>query len=798
MGKLPVLHDWQLLLLAFVMGILGLRFPLPALVSFALFASLVRPLRAPLFYALLATAFAGGLLWGWARMPDNPGVFPEWMKNREKVAVTAQVTDVRSAPGNRLLITLSDVDFETGDGNRGRLPGKLLWTWELPTVWPEPGQQVQATLRIKPVHGMANPGTRNSEWYWQRKGVFYKTFTSEDQTTISLTPEGGSFRSSLRQRFFHAAGQSQGAAVLAAVVLGERFLLSSATVDIFQLSSLSHSLAQSGLHLGFVVSIGLFLAWGAGLVFPDVYLRVPRIKLAVLLAFGPALFYLWLGQFSPSLLRAGLMFAFWGILLLAGRGRVVLDGLFVAVGMILLVSPLSAYELGLQLSALAVAGIALFCPFLLGRLIPWKGAAGKILAYPASILLAGVSANIVLLPLLFWHFNWTSPHLYLNILWLPLLGVVALPLGFFGLAVAAVPGLYDLGAMLISHGVSICDWMLGVLSGFETRGWLRQAVVMRPTWPLFLAYWLMVLWVLFLLAGKWRQHKHVLLLSLLFGLIFVGAGMHRVQKGDFTLTLLDVGQGQAVILETGGKRVLVDGGGSWNPDFDFGKIFVAPALTWGRFPTLDQIVLSHHHGDHLRGLLFPLNHFRVGSFAFNGAEPDNQDAWELKRILAERHIPTERWHAGHRFALGEVVVEVLHPPQEHMPSNANDQSLVLRLSRNGKGLVLLPGDIEKDEIRNLYSKIPDLSAQVLVLPHHGAKSSYAHGFLERVSPRVALASAGFLNHFFLPSASVREELAKRNIPLLTTAEHGAVTIAWDFRTDQVKITTVRKGEVILQ
>jgi competence protein ComEC len=789
------LLGWQILLGGFILGILALRYHVGSAAGLGLLLLLVQFLRQgrPHSVALLI-AFLLGLGWAHVRLPEEPASVPDWMVERSKVLVTAHVDKVQSRPGGRVQLYLSEVRCTPQGGEEELLSGRLLWTWEKPLLWPEAGQSVEGIFRILPVREFRNPGGFTSEFHLQREGVFYRTFTFRDKVEVTFSPARAGIRSTLRDRFTGAV-TGQGGAILAAVLLGERYFLSQTTVELMQKSSLSHSLAQSGLHLGLVVTMGLLLAWLAGILWPSLLLVLPRSRLAVLLALPPAIFYVWLGQGSPSLLRAGLMFLFWGLLLFLGRERVLIDGLFMALTVILLISPLSAFDLSLQLSAVAVAGITLFWPIFNGwisRLKATRG--GAILFYPLTLLSVSVAANLALLPIMLSAFGFASPHLLLNLVWLPLLGFIVLPLGAVGLGLVFVPGLEGAGAGLLWVSSVTAEGMVGLLAWMNDRELLPVVWSMRPTWPLCMAYWLMLLFFVVRKRAD-RSARNLLLVSIVGLVLSFAAGRVWESRHDVSLTLLDVGQGQAALLEVGARRILIDGGGSFNPEFDFGRAVIGPVLTWGRLPRVEGIVLSHPHSDHLRGLFHPLANFKVGFFAANNDLPAGVDLELLQKSLERGGLAHDRWKAGERIDLGRgLVLEVLHPEQSFRGKGLNDRSLVLRVVKDGNGLILMPGDLEQRGQRHLLGQGIDLSAQVLVLPHHGSKSSLHRDFYQAVGPEVALCSNGYLNHFLFPHAEVLKELSGLDIPILRTDMEGAITITWS-RDGALSLRTQQRGRI---
>ncbi len=250
---------------------------------------------------------------------------------------------------------------------------------------------------------------------------------------------------------------------------------------------------------------------------------------------------------------------------------------------------------------------------------------------------------------------------------------------------------------------------------------------------------------------------------------------------------------QAVLLSLPhGQNILVDGGGFWNADFDIGRSVVAPRLTLGRWPDVEKIVLTHDDADHRRGLIFLLRHFQVGAFVWNGRELAGKDGQTIRAALQNRHIPATVWQQGDTAQLNAgLVLEVLWPPREYEDTD-NNLSLVLRLSRNGHGLVLLPGDIENPALRKLLATGQDLQADVLVVPHHGSRGSLLPELYERVRPKYALVAAGFQNRFHFPHRQVTEFCRAHGIELLTTAASGEITVTWPHSGGQMRLDCQRR------
>jgi len=277
--------------------------------------------------------------------------------------------------------------------------------------------------------------------------------------------------------------------------------------------------------------------------------------------------------------------------------------------------------------------------------------------------------------------------------------------------------------------------------------------------------------------------------------LLAGPGLYRAwdqSRDRVRLTVLDVGQGQAVLIEArGGRRWLVDGGGTTSGTFDIGRAVVAPALTWGRLPRLDAVVMSHADRDHTGGLVYLLGSFRIGFLAGNGEVPQ---AGDFQAALAESGLTPQTWRAGQRVDLGDdLAMEVSHPPL-NFAKRGNDASLVLRLVWKGRGLAVLPGDVGQAVLDSLATGTsPDVSlaADVLVAAHHGSASALSPGFYSRVGAAWALISCGRGNTFGFPAPQVVQTLELSGARPLSTAYRGAVSAVWDSPDSGPRVTSMR-------
>jgi competence protein ComEC len=223
--------------------------------------------------------------------------------------------------------------------------------------------------------------------------------------------------------------------------------------------------------------------------------------------------------------------------------------------------------------------------------------------------------------------------------------------------------------------------------------------------------------------------------------------------------------------------MLIDGGGFPGSDFDIGEMVTAPFLLWSKILRIDTLVLTHPDADHLRGLLYIAEHFNPREFWYNGEKAESPDFQELTRILEARGI---RRRTPGDFREGREIagasLEILHPQEEMMSRTSNDNSLVLKISY-GQTSFLFTGDLEAAGERAVVSRQgAQLKSDVLLVPHHGSKSSSSLAFMDAVRPKVCIISAGKDNPFGFPSHEVLGRLKDAGCRITRTDEAGATEV----------------------
>ncbi len=548
--------------------------------------------------------------------------------------------------------------------------------------------------------------------------------------------------------------ERRAAALAAALLLGETAELTPETVSAFRDGGVAHVLAISGLHVG-LLALGLSAALRR--LRPSVRAR-DAVLLVATLAFAA-----FTGGRAP-VLRAALMIGLYLAARLLGRPTSPAHVVGLSALILLAADPANLFDVGFLLTYAAVFGISALAPLFaapLRRRLPAPLADG---------IAATLGAELCVFPIQAAVFH-VVPFVAL------LSNLVVVPLASLFLFSAAV--LFPLllagpfaAAFVLGPLALLADAILGLLGLLDALGAARVV----PT-PLFAEAVLLALLLAAAGTVRARRPRRAALAGALVLVFLASARPSAAERaGEAQLVALDVGQGDSFLVLTDRGRVLVDGGGTFDASYDFGRTRLLPRLAALGAVSFDAVVLTHPHPDHARGLLAALRLLPVDRVYVPRGAPRNPFLDELLDAAARGGVPVETLGAGDGFAAAGVAFDVLHPGPETYPRSAeNNGSLVLAL-RLGHRRVLLTGDVEAAAEEDLLARGADLSADVLKVPHHGSRTSTTPAFLERVSPRLALVGVGRRNRFGHPGPEVIERLAAAGARTFRTDLHGDVSL----------------------
>ncbi len=672
---------------------------------------------------------------------------------RLRLAVeSARMADASQAsvrlPPILLLGWYGDAGFSFGSSSSGsRGTAALLANLANP---PHAGERWRMTVRLKAPHGNLNPHGFDYElWLWEQgvRATGYVRTGARDAVperlgaTWQYPIEGA--RETVRDAIFARVPDARDAGVVAALATGDQSAIDRADWDVFRVTGVAHLMAISGVHV-------TMFAWLAGAAIAWLWRRSPALMLrwpaqrAALVGgvLSAALYALFSGWGVPSQ-RTVLMLGTVALLRLSGLRWPWLHVLLCACAAVVAIDPWALTQAGFWLSFVAV-GVLFAADSAFNGKVQRSGLGSRAI----GLFREQWIVTLALAPLTLLLFHQVSVvGLLANLVAIPWVTLVVTPLSLLGVL---APPLWHAAAAAVGLLGTLLQWLAG----------LPWASVSLPASPVWAGACGVAGGLLLAMRLPWtvRLQGFVLLLPVLLW------QTPRPAADEFELLAADIGQGSAVLVRTATHSLLFDAGPRYSPVSDAGQRVVVPLLR-ALGERLDAVVLSHRDSDHTGG-----------AAAVLAAQPQAQVLGSSQAGDSPR--PVHRCVAGEHWTWDGVHFEFLHPLETDYARTgltANALSCVLRIG-NGRAAALLTGDIERAQEAALVRRTEQnaLEADVLLVPHHGSKSSSSQELLDAVHPRIAWAQAGYRNRFGHPAAVVRERYVRSGVDFVDSPRCGAI------------------------
>lgn len=620
---------------------------------------------------------------------------------------------------------------------------RLSWYEEVPTI--TPCARWQLHVRLKRPRGLIDPGAFDFERYALEQGIIATGYVRADGGNRLLDDARwciDRLRAQIGTTITETLGDGSSAHLLRALAFGDQRAMDEQEWAVARATGIPHLIAISGLHIALFASFGVGLMRAVWKLAPRLTLRWPAPLLEAVASLVCAVAYAFVAGFGLPTRRALVMIAALLVARLARRAYAPVQGLALAVIVLLVFDPLCVLSAGFWLSFVGVAWL-LFC---LG------GARERVRWWRELVRAQGV-ASIGLLPLGIWFFGQSSLIAPLaNLIAVPMICFCILPLTV--VAALATLGLPALGAPLL------------VLAGaaMQALWWLLEHLAQ---WPGALVYFpepSVLALALASLGAFWLLLPRGVPARALGGLLFLPLlwpARAPLADGEFAVDLLDVGQGLAVIVRTREHALVYDTGARFPSGFDLGDAAVVPALHALGVQKIDRLIVSHGDNDHAGGAAAVLAAFPAP--LVESGEPD--------RLTS----PAQLCLAGEAWEWNRVSFRIVHPAPP-LAERANDRCCVLDV-RTGDSELLLPGDVTAAVEPRIVSALGPLAPQLVVqVPHHGSKTSSSRRWVAALQPTLALISAGYLNRFHHPHPDVVDRYRASGATVLDTAQAGFVEI----------------------
>ena len=742
----PALPDpaWTLVVAPFAVAAMLLRRPGRALHALGRLALLVLCLAAGFFWA---AAFAH-----W-RMAD---ALPSEWEGRD-ITVVGVVAGLPQAYDRSVRFAFNVERILTPGA---QVPDLILLSWwgeprrdarqqELPRV--APGERWQLVVRLKQPHGHSNPNGFDYEAWLLERGVRATGYVRPRSEPLRLqefvhAPAYWieSARDRLRTRVRTVLGEASAAGVIAALTMGDQAAIPPEQWQVFTRTGVNHLMSISGLHVTMLSGLAFALCAFLWKRSARLTLLLPATKAAALIGLLAALAYALLAGFAVPAQRTVFMLAVVAIALWRGNLAVADEVLARALLVVLLIDPWAVLAPGFWLSFGAVAVIMLVSVHRLRQ-------PGVLLAW-ARVQWAVTLALMPPLLVMFQQVSLISP--LANALAIPLVSLVVVPLALAGLALPV-----DALLLLAEWLMALCLTALQWFSALPEAVWTQHA---PPAWTLPVA----MAGVVWMLLPRGFPSRWIGVLALMPMLLL---RPEPPAAGAVRMTVLDVGQGLAVVAQARSHALLFDAGPAFGPTADSGTRIIVPFLRAAGIRGLDVLVISHDDHDHTGGVHSVLQAVPVASMlsSLNDFDP-------LLLLGPEER----RCHSGLSWNWDGVMFEILHPPRGTdvaVRKKSNDRSCVLKISAGG-GSVLIAADIERRSERLLLdTAAAALRADVLVVPHHGSRTSSTGDFVRAVAPLAVIFPVGYRNRFRHPHPEVVERYTEAGSSSHRTDLDGAIT-----------------------
>jgi competence protein ComEC len=644
-----------------------------------------------------------------------------------------------------------------------QIPKQILVNWYRDAPELLPGQTWRLQLQVKPPWGLVNFQGHDRERWLFAEGIGAQATVRQGELLQDVRWQGwlDRVRQQISQDIAAASGNAENAGVIRALAVADTSGLDKSQRNSLAVTGTAHLLAISGLHVGlaYLLAFGLarLLLLPFGRWLPDSQL------LCLVSGWLVACMYAGLAGFSTATVRALVMLSVILLLLVARRRIRPLQSLMLALAVVLLTEPLAPLQAGTWMSFIAVAALMLW-------FMPRRSNPG---GWLSKSLQAQTAVMLVCFPFTAWWFQMSSPAgFFANLLAIPWVSFVVVPLVLLAMVLWPVnQALFEGLVTLANQTADLLMWLLRVLAT-----WVQDySTVLQPSW---LSLTLAVLAaVLMLLPRGLRVHAPAALLLLPLLLPASPVAANRVR-----LEVLDAGQGTALLLQTGSHLLLYDSGpgssvgrslqsnpgnGLESPSgshpeeiaaYDLVDSVIHPAILANGFSRPDRIIISHGDLDHAGGLASLQQKYSSAPVFASLPVP-------LTGVQACTDELSWNWQGSH--------FRVLHP-SPYLPYKGNDSSCVLEVDV-GQFKLLLTGDISSRVEKRLTGRGLDVS-RILLVPHHGSRSSSATELLHATVPELALATAGIGNRFDFPRAEVRQRYLDAGIRFLSTNRCGAISL----------------------
>lgn len=632
------------------------------------------------------------------------------------------------------------------------------------------GNKIKVLGTLRKGRGERNPGEFNYYKYLQLKNIAGILYTKKIRDIRITEPSINKFSNAILNwrkwvsEKIELSHNKRSASLLKGLLLADRSEIDYGTKESFINSGVIHVLAVSGLHVGFIVLIFMFL-FSRMSIYPRTFLTILGLVAFLFLTGSPA-----------SVFRATIMVVVMLLIYMSNRSYNSLNALAIAALILLFINPAELFNPGFQLSFSAVLSILVVYPILCEKITTKN----KMLRYLLLFSAVSFSAQLGTLPFTLIYFQKLSIiSLLANLLVIPIIGIIV-GLGVITIFISSLSAFFSV--YFASANMLSTDLLMAIV---DFTGTQEFSYFYIPNFSIVDG----IIFYIFLSLTIYSTKKFTNIWASSVLLILVGLNLfffmqlddkQLLPDGKFSIVIIDIGQGDGILLKfPNGKTALIDAGNA-TPTFDNGERVIAPLLRRLSITQIDYGFVSHVDSDHYKGFLSLLENGWIKEIYKPQIDTSLQKDIRFEKLIKGNNVKMN-YYSKSKMIFDNLSLYILNDTTNNVYKSfgANNNSGVLKII-HGTNTFLFVGDAEYEAEKtmvNTYGQF--LDSDVLKIGHHGSKSSSSQMFINKVSPKIGLISAGLNNNFGHPVKLILDRYTKSNVTMYRTDLEGAIILQSD-------------------
>jgi len=599
--------------------------------------------------------------------------------------------------------------------------------------------------------------------YLKTKGIDYKIF-ADNITNGKIKYSFNFYIKAVRDKISNIYDNvlpKQEADILKAIILGNKSGLNEYVKQLYQDAGIYHIIAISGLHISIIAAI---------LVYITSFLNKSDSSILIIMSLW---IYCFLTGCNVSTIRAAIMTSIVLFGYVVGKEADFINSIAFSCLVLLLYQPLYLFDISFQYSFAAVTGIALIYPQI-------DKITKELFACSMAVALSTKAISA------FYFYKINTIDIFANILILPSVFLLVISGIFCGLSGLISINLSKLCALFIYCILKIYEYICLFFSSFSFSNIITGKINIIFV---FIYYAILILFVYIIINKDNKKFSCFKKLFLIFlSLFFTVNLIYKCAFRFIEIQMLDVGQGDCIVVKENKNCIVIDGGGSYNKNFgnDTGINVLLPNLRYNGIKNINAVFVSHTDEDHIKGIIEIIGQINIERI-FLPCKDFNDDYYKMIVSKSKKYgIPIYKIKNGDNIKIGKDISIDCISPYCNMNMDNNNSSIVMKLKYKDIS-VLFTGDIEKEAEKYIIDKDNNIKADILKLAHHGSKTSTTDEFIDNVNPKFCIVSAGNYNIHKHPSKETVSKLEKRNIKIFNTYQYGDIFIKSNGNT--IKVVT---------